>query len=220
LRIANVPGAFDQLEFLENGLNRFQVVVGVHVQHGVVLVIELTVRFSAGVVTFDQVFEVIVMALQVTVRVHGHEAGVLQEARIDAAAGPREIRRHTVNHIVLKPAETFVHRQVVDRRRRACGIDRAAHHGHAQRRLFATRSHQGDGGQHGHRGLTNAHHMAVAIGALQMANELLYVVDVVVKVKLAIAQRHQAGIFPVGDVDLVARQHGLDSVSQQGGIVA
>jgi hypothetical protein len=33
-------------------------------------------------------------------------------------------------------------------------------------------------------------------------------------------QRHQAGVLPVGDVDLVVTQHGFDGVTQQGGVVA
>ena len=33
-------------------------------------------------------------------------------------------------------------------------------------------------------------------------------------------QRHQACVFPIGDVDLVVLEHGLDCVTQQGGVVA
>ena len=62
--------------------------------------------------------------------------------------------------------------------------------------------------------------MAVAINGLHVTNELLHVVDVVIQVEFAVFQRYQAGIFPVGDVDLVVTQHGADGVAQQGGIVA
>ena len=75
--VFDVPGAVDQFEFLKHRLDGFEVVVGVHVEHGVVLVIELAVAVGAGVVAFDQVFEVVVMAGGVAVGVHGHEAGVL-----------------------------------------------------------------------------------------------------------------------------------------------
>jgi hypothetical protein len=81
------PGAVDQREVLEHGLDGVQVVLGRHVQHGVVLVVELAVRLGAVVVALDQVEEVVVVAGQVAVGVHGHEAGVLQEARVDAAPG-------------------------------------------------------------------------------------------------------------------------------------
>ena len=62
--------------------------------------------------------------------------------------------------------------------------------------------------------------MAVAIDGLQVANEFLNIVDVIVQMEFTIGQRHQACVFPIGDVDLVALQHGLDSVAQQGGVVA
>ena len=62
--------------------------------------------------------------------------------------------------------------------------------------------------------------MTVAILALQVFDEFLYVVNVVVQVKAAIRQRNQTCVFPVGDVDLVVFKHGFDSVSQQRGVVA
>ena len=62
--------------------------------------------------------------------------------------------------------------------------------------------------------------MAMAVDGLQVADEFLHVVDVVVQVEFAFGHGHQAGVFPVGDVDLVALQHGFDSVTQQRGVVA
>ena len=61
--------------------------------------------------------------------------------------------------------------------------------------------------------------MAVAIDGLQVPNEFLYVVDVIVQMELAVFQRHQAGIFPIGDVNLVITQHGFDRIAQQGRVV-
>ena len=62
--------------------------------------------------------------------------------------------------------------------------------------------------------------MAVAIGFLQVTDELLHVVHVVIQVELTLRQGHQAGVFPVGDVDLVVFEHGLDGVAQERGVVA
>ena len=62
--------------------------------------------------------------------------------------------------------------------------------------------------------------MAIAVFALQMSNELLNIVHIIIKVKLAVCQRHQASVFPIGDVNLVIFQHGLHGVAQQGGVVA
>ena len=210
----------DQLELLEHGLDRLEVVVGVHVQHRVVLVVELAVGLGAGAVALDQVLEIVVVAGGMAVRVHGHKASVLQKARVDAATGAREVGRHAVNDVVLEPLKALVHRQVVDGGGRVARIDGAAHHGHAQRRGLATAGHQRHRGQHRHGGLAHAHHMAVAVQALQVADELLHIVDVVVQVELAVFQRHQARVLPVGDVDLVVLQHGAHGVAQQRGVVA
>ena len=62
--------------------------------------------------------------------------------------------------------------------------------------------------------------MAIAVNALQVADELLHIVDIVVQMEFTFGQGHQAGIFPVGDVDLVVFEHGLDGVAQQRGVVA
>ena len=216
----HVPGTAHQLEVLEDCGDGFQVVIGVHVQHRVVFVVELAMRFGAGVVALDQVLEVLVMALQMAIGVHRHKTGVLQKTRIDTATGTWKVGGNTVNHVVFKPLVAFVHGQVVHRRGRLRGVNRATHHGHAQGQGFTTRSHQRNGCQHRHSGLTHADHMTVAFGGLNVPDELLDVVDVVVEVEFAFAQRHQAGIFPVGDVDTVVLHHGAHGVSQQGGIVA
>ena len=62
--------------------------------------------------------------------------------------------------------------------------------------------------------------MAVTVFRLQVADKVLHVVDVIIQVKSTIGQRHRAGIFPVGDVDLVVFEHGLDCIAQQRRVVA
>ena len=114
LEVFDIPCAVDQLELAEHGLDGFQVVVGIHVEHGVVLVIELAVRFGAFLVALDQVGEVVVVAVQVAVGVHGHEAGVLQEAGVHLAACAREGAGHAEDHIVLKPLDAALGGQIVD----------------------------------------------------------------------------------------------------------
>jgi hypothetical protein len=51
-------------EVLEHGLDGVQVVLGRHVEHRVVLVVELAVRLGAVVVAADQVLEVVVVRLR------------------------------------------------------------------------------------------------------------------------------------------------------------
>ena len=62
--------------------------------------------------------------------------------------------------------------------------------------------------------------MAVAVLGLYVADKFLHVVHIVVQVELALTHWHQAGVLPIGDVDLVVAQHGLDRVAQKCGVVA
>ena len=160
------------------------------------------------------------MTAGMAVWVHGHETGVLQKPRINTATLARKITGNREDHIFFKPLIRLGGGQCVDCRGGLAGINRAAHHDHRQGRGLATRSHQGDGCKHRHGGLAHADDVAVAIFALQVADEFLDVIDIVVKVERAIGQRYVACVFPVGDVDLVVFQHGLDGVAQQGGVMA
>ena len=220
LAVEHVPGAVDQLELLKHRADGLEVVVRIHVEHCVVLVVELAVRLDTGAIALDQVFEIVVVALGMAVRVHGHKAGMLHEARVDASACAREVARDSEDHVVFEPVVALVHGQVVDRSRRLARIDRPTHHGHGQRRLLAMRGHQRDRGQHRHGGLANADHMAVAVALLQVVYELLHVVHVVIEVEVALIERDYARVSPVGDVDLVVLEHALDRIAQQRGVVA
>ena len=205
---------------MENHFDGFQVVVGVHVQHRVVLVIKLAVRFGAGVVTLEQVFKEVVVALGVAARVHGDKAGVLQKSGVNTTACAGEVVGHAEDDVVFEPFMALAHGQVVHRRGRLARVNRSAHHGHAQGRGLAPAGHERHRSQHRHGGLAYAHDVTILTCFLQMANELLHVVDVVVQVKGAFAQRHNAGIFPVGDKDLVVFEHGFDGIAQERGVVA
>ena len=151
---------------MKHGLDGVEVIVGVHVQHSVVFVVEGAVCLGAGVVAFNQVFKKVKMAFGVVLRVHGNKAAVLQKAGVHAAACAGKAGGHFVDDVIFKPAKRFGGGQVVHRSRRLAGINRPAHHGHAQRRGLAARCHQADCCQHGHGGLAYAHNMAVAINAL------------------------------------------------------
>ena len=159
------------------------------------------------------------MTFKVSIGVHGDKTRVLQKTRVDTATRARKIRWHSVDHIIFKPTETFVHCQVVDSGRRLGGINRATHHGHAQGQMFSTTGHQRHRSQHRHSGLANTHHMAMAMGSLYMTNKFLNVVDIVVKMKFTLCQGYKSGIFPIGDVNLVSLQHGFHCVAQQSGVM-
>ena len=59
----HVPRPFDQAHVLENDLDGFKVIIGVHIKHGIVFIIESAVIVGVGIVAFDQIFKEIVVAL-------------------------------------------------------------------------------------------------------------------------------------------------------------
>ena len=77
--------------------------------------------------------------------------------------------------------------------------------------------HQRGGGQHRHRRLAHGKHVHVAA---EEAEHVAHGVDVVVEVEAAGLDRHVARVLPVGDVDLVVGQEGLDRAAQQRGEVS
>ena len=214
----HVPLAARQQEFLEDHADRVQVVLGRHVEHRVVLVVETTVRVGIFHVALDQVGIEIPVRTEVAARVHRQEPGVLQEAGVHAAAGAGEGGRHGVDDIVLEPGHRVLRGQIVDRGRAAARIDRATHHHQRPRRGFATAGHQRDGGKHRHGRLADADH--VQLVRTEVADEFLHIGDVVIQPELAFAARHHARIDPVGHVHAVIAQQGAHGIAQQRGVVA
>ncbi|KAG1543579.1 hypothetical protein G6F50_013971 [Rhizopus delemar] len=174
-------------------------------------------RFGVAVVAAQQVQVELVVRLHVAVGIHGHEPGMLQEARIHAATGAGVAGRHGVDDVVLEPRQRVLRGQVVHCSRAAARIDRAAHHHQRARRRFATAGHQRNRGQHRHGRLAHAHHVQ-ALNA-KVADEFLDVGDVVVQAELTFAGRHHARIHPVGDVHAVVAQQGAHGIAQQRGVV-
>ena len=213
----DLPGAVDQGEVLEHRLDRVEVVLGGHVEHGVVFVVEAAVELGFLVVAANEVEEVVVVRLEVPIRIHGNEAGVLQEAGVDGAASARIVDRHVEDDVVLEPCVALVRGQVVDRRRALASVDRAAHHGHRARRRLAIAGHQRDGREHRHGRLADRDHVDFRA---DVADEFLHVGDVVVEVERPFLDRHHARVGPVGDVYLVILKHLAHGFAQQRRVVA
>ena len=79
--LAHEHAALGQREVLEHRLHRVEVVLGRHVEHGVVLVVEAPVRLGGVAVALHAAGGSSPSARQVAVGIHRHEAQVLQEAR-------------------------------------------------------------------------------------------------------------------------------------------
>ena len=69
----------------EHRLHRLQVELGGQVHDGEIFVVEVAVLLGAVAVVLDQMHEELLVRRDVAVEVHAHEAGELQEARIDVA---------------------------------------------------------------------------------------------------------------------------------------
>ncbi len=136
-------------------------------------------RMGVVQVAAQQVEIEIPVRVEVTARIHRHETGVLQEAWIDLTTVTRVVGRHGVDHVALEPAQRLGRGEIVDLRRAAARIDRAAHHGHAARRGFAARGHQRNRRQHRYGWLAHRDHVQ-RFGA-DVADELLDGRDVIVQ---------------------------------------
>ena len=157
------------------------------------------------------------MAHEVVAEVHAHEPGKLEEARIDPPPAAAILHRHRRDHVVPEPLDRALHREVVDRGRRAAGVDRAAHHRQRRRAGGVTPGvHHRRRGERGDRRLAHRDH--VRIGPDE-GEELNQVIDVVVEVEAPRAHRHVARVGPVGDEHLARFHDALDRAAQQRGIV-
>ena len=100
-------------------------------------------------------------------------------------------------------------------------VDRPAHQDHRVRDVRILGGlHRGDGADQRHGGLADAERMHGQTVSRQKAHHLFEIIDVVVEVEMALGQRHGAGVDPVGDVDVMARQKGFHRPAQQRGVMA
>jgi hypothetical protein len=192
----------------EHLLHRLQVELRRQVHNGEVLVVEVAVLLGRVAVAAHEMLEHLPMRRHVAVEVHGHEAGELQEAGINVPPEAGIARRHLDDAVALEPLDAALLGELVDRGRRASGVDGAAHQGDgAGREGIALRLHAGDGRNHRNRGLADRENVQVRP---KRAGHRHHVVDVVVEVEQPGRKRHHAGVHPIGNEDLVGWKESLD----------
>ncbi len=158
------------------------------------------------------------MRLEMPLDIHAHERGELDEARIDAAERARIAHRHGRDQVLLEPFDRPRIGEFVDLGRIDAAIDRPRHQGHAARlRGVAGLRHHRGRDQHRHARLADRDHMGARPDLLQETDQVR---DVFVEAEAAFRQRHVANVVPVGDEDVVLRQHGAHGAAQQRGEVA
>ena len=162
--------------------------------------------------------EHVLLRLHVPIEVHGHEAGQLQEARIDLPSPTQARPGHVGDDVAAEPVGAALLGKRVDHGAVDARVDRAAGQHERQRHGgIVFRFHQRRGSQHRHGRLADGKYMHVAAEESEHGD---HGVDVVVEVEAAGGQRHVARILPVRDVDLVLGQERLDGAAQKRGEVA
>ena len=211
-------GAVRQRVLDEHRFDGLQIEFGRQVHDGEIFVIEVAVFFGVVAVAFHQMLEEVPMRGHVTVEVHAHEPGKLQEARINVPHETRMREGNLHDDVVLEPVDTLGNRQVVDRRRRHAGVDRPPHQRHRGGYIgvFAV-FHDSDGCQHRHRRLTHAQNVRVRPEEVQHRDDII---DIIIKIELAFLHGNHAGIDPVGDVDIRIRHQCFHRAAQQRGVMA
>ena len=112
--VTDVPEAARQQVLLKDDADAIQVVLRRQVADGVVLVVEAPVLRGVVEIALDEVAIEVPVRADVSDRIHGHEAGVLEESWIDPAAPSRVGRRHPIDEIGLEPAQRPLGGEVVD----------------------------------------------------------------------------------------------------------
>ena len=204
-----------QMIFLEHLLHRLQIEFGRQVGDREILVIEFAVGVGLVVFALHDMPEQVEMGAHVTRQVHRHEGGELDEAGIDMPPGAGIAGRHGSDQVGLEPVQRLGIGQLVDLGGIDTGVHRARHQGHGSGNgLVLVHRH----GRHRHqqRGTGLANRDGVGTGA-DLFQEADQVIDILVGAEAARLQRHIAAALPVGDVDIMVRQHGLGGLAQQGG---
>ena len=83
-----------QRVFDEHLLHRLQIELGGQIHDREIFVVELVMLVGRVAVALDQMPEEIAMRIDMPVEIHRHEAGELQESRIDLAHAARMRERH------------------------------------------------------------------------------------------------------------------------------
>ena len=194
-----------------------QVVLCSHVEHGVILIVKLAVCFRALGIAAQQVVVEVQVRLQMPLGIHQQEAGVLQKARIDPSQKAWIVQRHAHDQVVLKPLVGLADSEAIYFGGTLARVNRAAHQDQRARhtRIILLRQKRSRR-QDRHRRLTHCHHLGLRA---QVTQKIHHIVDVVIKVERAQAQRHSLRVGPVGDIDVKVGQRSADGIAQQGGKV-
>ena len=202
-----------QMIVLKNALHGFQKELRRQIHDGAVLLIEPPVRLGLVHIAAGQRAELRDMRVDMPFQVHRHERRQLHEARVNPPPRARKAPRHGGDQFLVEPFDRLRPRQHVDLGRVHPRVERSRHQGQAARLGgIALLRHDRGGRQSRHRRLAYRHDMrARPDGALELDQML----DIGIETEAPGLGRDVAGVLPVGDVQIVIRQHRPHGLAQQ-----
>src|SRR5262249_59388495 len=133
----------------KGGVQCLQIELGSEVHHRKILVVKLPVLSGGVAVAMNEMREHFSLCLQMAVEIHQHEAGELQEPRVDLAAAAARRPWHLRDDGAPEPLESPLLRQVIDGRGIDARVDRpAGQHERARDSTLAGSLHECRGGNH------------------------------------------------------------------------
>ena len=153
------------------------------------------------------------MRLDVPFDVHAHEGDELDKARVDPAKGTGIAQWHGSRQRAFEPGDRSLLREAVDLRRIHSRVDRAGHQGHGARLCWiGGLRHYRDRCQHCNAGLTDRENVRGWPDHFQKFDQ---VISIFVDGEATGGKRNVACVVPVGDEDIVLRQHSAHCRAQQ-----
>ena len=159
----------------------------------------------------------ILVRVVVAAGIHGYKAKMLKKPGVHTSTSTGVSDGDVVDDPGFEPIQIVLCRVFVHEGRRLAGIDWTAHQRHRQRTHGMVVLARG-GDENLHHRLANGHDVDTAADGIHVGFQFMHVR---IEVKNTLIQGNLAGVFPIRDVHRVAiRQHALDGVPQQGGVVA
>src|ERR1700679_3878090 len=91
--------------FMKDDIDRLQKEICRKIHNRKIFVIEFAMRGVGILITFDQIFELLLMGINVLIGVHAHEAAQLKIAGIYVAEHAGISRRYALDRVMLKPLD-------------------------------------------------------------------------------------------------------------------
>ena len=121
--------------------------------------------------------------------------------------------RHHGRHGAFEPVYGTGCGQLIDFGRVAARIDRATHENERRGfQIIIALGHQCRCDQAWNGRLADAHHVSICADEVRKFDQ---VVDEIIKIEASHCEWNFARVHPIGDVDIVLGQHGLDGAAQQ-----